>query len=170
MATHSSVLAWRIPGAGEPGGCCLWGHTESDTTEVTQHNIAQHLVFTIEFQASFFQDFCMGFCILKSVFLYGIMNIYFIYLLYFYNTILVFLAQIVPALVTESLCQLVGFCVLLPYLHQWVCVCVCVCVCVHECTYTCVFILALPPYWHYKIHQAQFVYFQRLSQNQPFLQ
>ena len=34
MATHSSVLAWRIPGTGELGGC-LWGHTESDTTEVT---------------------------------------------------------------------------------------------------------------------------------------
>ena len=26
MATHSSVLAWRIPGMGEPGGCRLWGH------------------------------------------------------------------------------------------------------------------------------------------------
>ena len=35
MATHSSVLAWRIPGMGEPGGCRLWGHTESDMTEVT---------------------------------------------------------------------------------------------------------------------------------------
>ena len=44
MATHSSVLAWRIPGMGEPGGQpsmgshrvrCLWGGTESDTTEVT---------------------------------------------------------------------------------------------------------------------------------------
>ena len=34
MATHSSVLAWRIPGTGEPVGCCLWGRTESDTTEV----------------------------------------------------------------------------------------------------------------------------------------
>ena len=34
MATHSSVIAWRIPGMGEPGGCCLWGYTESDTTEV----------------------------------------------------------------------------------------------------------------------------------------
>ena len=33
MATHSSVLAWRIPGTAEPGGCRLWGHTESDTTE-----------------------------------------------------------------------------------------------------------------------------------------
>ena len=35
MATHSSVLTWRIPGTGEPGGCRLWGHTESDTTEMT---------------------------------------------------------------------------------------------------------------------------------------
>ena len=34
MATHSSVLAWRIPGTGEPVGCRLWGHTELDTTEV----------------------------------------------------------------------------------------------------------------------------------------
>ena len=31
MATHSSVLAWRIPGTGEG----LWGRTELDTTEVT---------------------------------------------------------------------------------------------------------------------------------------
>ena len=35
MATHSSVLAWRIPGMGEPGGLPSTGHTESDTTEVT---------------------------------------------------------------------------------------------------------------------------------------
>ena len=27
MASHSSVLAWRIPGMGEPGGCRLWGRT-----------------------------------------------------------------------------------------------------------------------------------------------
>ena len=36
MATHSSVLAWRIPGTwGSLVGCCLWGHTESDMTEAT---------------------------------------------------------------------------------------------------------------------------------------
>ena len=35
MATHSSVLAWRIPGTGELVGCCLWGRIESDTTEGT---------------------------------------------------------------------------------------------------------------------------------------
>ena len=31
MATHSSVLAWRIPGT----GCRLWGRTGLDATEVT---------------------------------------------------------------------------------------------------------------------------------------
>ena len=35
MATHSSVLAWRIPGTGEPVGCRPWGRTESDTTDMT---------------------------------------------------------------------------------------------------------------------------------------
>ena len=35
MATHSSVLAWRIPGMGSLLRCCLWGRTESDTTEAT---------------------------------------------------------------------------------------------------------------------------------------
>ena len=35
MATHSSILAWRIPGTGSLVGCRLWGLTESDTTEVT---------------------------------------------------------------------------------------------------------------------------------------
>ena len=35
MATHSSVLAWRIPGMGSLVGCRLWGRTESDTTEAT---------------------------------------------------------------------------------------------------------------------------------------
>ena len=35
MATHSSTLAWRIPGMVEPMGCHLWGHTESDTTEAS---------------------------------------------------------------------------------------------------------------------------------------
>ena len=33
MATHSSVLAWRIPGTGEPGGLPSMGHTELDMTE-----------------------------------------------------------------------------------------------------------------------------------------
>ena len=33
MATHSSILTWRIPGTEEPGGLhSPWGHEESDTT------------------------------------------------------------------------------------------------------------------------------------------
>ena len=35
MATHSSVLAWRIPGTGSLVGCRPLGHTELDTTEAT---------------------------------------------------------------------------------------------------------------------------------------
>ena len=31
MATHSSVLAWRIPGTGEPGGLPSYGITQSRT-------------------------------------------------------------------------------------------------------------------------------------------
>ena len=39
MATHSSVLAWRIPGTGDLVGCRLWGNIELDTTEVTKNTI-----------------------------------------------------------------------------------------------------------------------------------
>ena len=35
MATHSSILAWRIPWTEEPAGYSPWGHKESDTSEVT---------------------------------------------------------------------------------------------------------------------------------------
>ena len=38
MATHSNILAWRIPWTDEPGGLhrgklSPWGRKESDTTE-----------------------------------------------------------------------------------------------------------------------------------------
>ena len=36
MATHSSILAWRIPWTEEPGG--PQGCTESDMTKVTYHS------------------------------------------------------------------------------------------------------------------------------------
>ena len=35
MATHSVFLPGESQGRGSLVGCCLWGHTESDTTEVT---------------------------------------------------------------------------------------------------------------------------------------
>ena len=41
MATHSSLLAWRIPGTGSLVGCRLWGHTTSDMTEATQQQQQQ---------------------------------------------------------------------------------------------------------------------------------
>ena len=56
MATHSSVLAWRIPGMGSLVGCRLWGCTESDTTEVTQHSI----VFFLECNWSFMLRFTLS--------------------------------------------------------------------------------------------------------------
>ena len=45
MATHSSVLAWRIPGTGNLVGCRLWGRTESDTTEATEQQQQHHWWF-----------------------------------------------------------------------------------------------------------------------------
>ena len=35
MATHSSILAWRILWTRERRGYSPWGHKESDTTETT---------------------------------------------------------------------------------------------------------------------------------------
>ena len=47
MATHSSVLAWRIPGTGSLVGCHLWGLTESDTTEATQQQQQQMINWVV---------------------------------------------------------------------------------------------------------------------------
>ena len=39
-ATPSSILAWRIPWAEEPGGPqSSWGHKELDTTEWLTHTV-----------------------------------------------------------------------------------------------------------------------------------
>ena len=38
MATHSSILAWRIPWTGELEDYSPWGHKESDTTEQLSNN------------------------------------------------------------------------------------------------------------------------------------
>ena len=41
MASHSNVLAWRIPGMGEPGGLQSMGSQESDTTwQLNYHHLA----------------------------------------------------------------------------------------------------------------------------------
>ena len=33
MATHSSILAWKMPWMEEPGGLQSWGRKDSDITE-----------------------------------------------------------------------------------------------------------------------------------------
>ena len=40
MATHSSILAWRIPWTEEPGGIQSYEVAESDTTEQVNNNKA----------------------------------------------------------------------------------------------------------------------------------
>ena len=51
MATHSSILAWRIPWIEEPGGLYTpRGHKESDTTEprtTAQHRVGGGEVITV---------------------------------------------------------------------------------------------------------------------------
>ena len=54
MATHSSVLAWRIPWTEEPGGLPSMGRTESDTTEVTWQQQQQSPVVHFFFFLLFF--------------------------------------------------------------------------------------------------------------------
>ena len=45
MATHSSILAWRIPWREEPG-YSPWGHKESDTSErATSLSLSFHAIF-----------------------------------------------------------------------------------------------------------------------------
>ena len=42
-------LPGESQGRGSLVGCCLWGRTESDTTEVTQHSIAQQSISLLRF-------------------------------------------------------------------------------------------------------------------------
>ena len=45
MATHSSVLAWRIPGTGEPGGLPYMGsHRKITADGDCRHEIKRHLL------------------------------------------------------------------------------------------------------------------------------
>ena len=37
MATHTNILAWRIPWTEKPGGLHFIGHKELDTAEATKH-------------------------------------------------------------------------------------------------------------------------------------
>ena len=39
MATHSDILAWKIPWTREPGGLQSWDHKDSDTTGHTARTL-----------------------------------------------------------------------------------------------------------------------------------
>ena len=47
MASHSRILAWRIPWTEEPSGYSLRGQEESDTTELL--TLPQRIVRWLEF-------------------------------------------------------------------------------------------------------------------------
>ena len=43
MATHASVLPWRIHGQRSLAGYRPWGHRQSDTAEATYHAFTERL-------------------------------------------------------------------------------------------------------------------------------
>ena len=58
MATHSSILAWRIPGTEEPGGLLSRGHKELDMTECThQQQLPILELHTLKFIPSCFSSY-----------------------------------------------------------------------------------------------------------------
>ena len=50
MATHSSILAWRIPWTEEPGGLQSTGHKESNTTERLHFHFHFHSIYKLNMQ------------------------------------------------------------------------------------------------------------------------
>ena len=53
MAAHSNVLAWRIPGTGEPGGLPSMGshrvrHNLSDLAIVERHNFSNEILYVFQ--------------------------------------------------------------------------------------------------------------------------
>ena len=47
MATHSSVLAWRIPGTGEPGGLLSMGSHRVRLKRLSSSNSSHYLTNTL---------------------------------------------------------------------------------------------------------------------------
>ena len=64
MATHSSVLAWRIPGMGEPGGLPSMGHTGSH--QRSDLAAAAAAVFSVSLPST-----CLGLYLLRLCDLHG---------------------------------------------------------------------------------------------------
>ena len=66
MATHSSILACRIPGMAELAGCRLWGHTESDTTEATYAHLLDNFQLSCTIPACHLLDNCHLCCVIPA--------------------------------------------------------------------------------------------------------
>ena len=47
MATHSSILAWKIPWTEEPVGYSPWGHKQSDMTEPLHFHFEEKFIQTV---------------------------------------------------------------------------------------------------------------------------
>ena len=45
MASHSSILAWRIPWTEEPGAFRPWVHKESDSTEAVLQDVMRETLY-----------------------------------------------------------------------------------------------------------------------------
>ena len=56
MATHSSILAWRIPWTEEPGGSCPWDVRVRARTHTHTHSLS----LTLPTPALFLSHFCSG--------------------------------------------------------------------------------------------------------------
>ena len=67
MATHSSILAWKVPWTGEPGRLQYMAHKESDTTEQLNHHIMKPCLDTLISSNVFFPTCNLGFTVLKTV-------------------------------------------------------------------------------------------------------
>ena len=52
MATHSNILAWRIPWAEEPVGYSLWGHKELGMAKATKYTAHKTPHFSDTFSPS----------------------------------------------------------------------------------------------------------------------
>ena len=47
MATHSSILAWKIPWTEEPVGYSPWGHKQWDMTEPLHFHFEEKFIQTV---------------------------------------------------------------------------------------------------------------------------
>ena len=80
MATHSSILAWRIHGQRSLVGYSPWGHKESITTEVTQYVCV--CVYNVYMCVCVYIYIYMSCCIYRSCFIYIYISYIYIYVIY----------------------------------------------------------------------------------------